>query len=337
MAAGNKEISELEENIENTEALQQFIKERKNQLVQEALKHLGKSKYLQKINKEAFYYTETLRNYKEIFSDKKKAEEAALALLNKIPLFKKFMRENSMLASLFGTAGTTAGNLQSLAGLQTRASVNSLIQNRISTGGPNALQQVQQNIQQAQAEMNVLKNRISKYGSGANADTELPDFKPNAQKTKTFIQRIEYAVDLQPQRGIGYIPSGLNVGANIGYKLNDKSIIGVGVAYKLGIGSIERIKLSNQGMGLRSFLDWKLKKKMYLSGGYEMSQFRIDEQLLQPSIVVSGWARSGLIGFSKKYKVGKKKEGKTQLLWDFLSYQQLPKTQPVIIRFGLPL
>lgn len=84
-----------------TEAIEQFIKERKNQLIDEAVKYIGKSRYLQKINKESYYYVETLRNYKEIFSDKKKAEELALKILNKIPAFQKFAEKNSMLAGLF--------------------------------------------------------------------------------------------------------------------------------------------------------------------------------------------------------------------------------------------
>jgi hypothetical protein len=35
------------------------------------------------------------------------------------------------------------------------------------------------------------------------------------------------------------------------------------------------------------------------------------------------WQRSGLIGITKKYKVGKK-ENNMQLLWNFLSYRQTP-------------
>ena len=37
---------------------------------------------------------------------------------------------------------------------------------------------------------------------------------------------------------------------------------------------------------------------------------------------LSRWQRSGLIGLTKKYKVGKK-ENNLQLLWDFLSYHQV--------------
>ena len=126
-----EKLQQLDDEQTQAEAIDQFIKERKKQLIDQSLQYIGKSKYLQKINKEAYYYVETIRNYKEIFSDKKKAEETALTLLNKIPAFQKFIQENSMLASLFRMPGNGTGNVASLAGLQTRASVNALIQNQI--------------------------------------------------------------------------------------------------------------------------------------------------------------------------------------------------------------
>ena len=67
--AANEKLKELEENEKNSEALEAFIKARKKQLINESVKYIGNSKYLTKINKEAYYYVETLRNYKEIFQD----------------------------------------------------------------------------------------------------------------------------------------------------------------------------------------------------------------------------------------------------------------------------
>jgi hypothetical protein len=46
------------------------------------------------------------------------------------------------------------------------------------------------------------------------------------------------------------------------------------------------------------------------------------------------WQQSGLLGLSKVFDVKSKffKKTKLQLLWDFLSYQQVPKTQAVLFR-----
>ncbi|MCW3110034.1 MAG: hypothetical protein JWQ09_4540, partial [Segetibacter sp.] len=118
-----------------------------------------------------------------------------------------------------------------------------------------------------------------------------------------------------------------------GYKLNDKSVIGIGASYKLGWGSgWQHIKLTNEGIGLRSYIDMKLKGSIWISGGYEQNYqgaFTKIDQLKD----VSAWQTSGLLGLTKKYKIGKKTNN-LQLLWDFLSYQQEPKRQAILFRVG---
>ena len=329
--------AKLNEQLKNTEAVQQFIKERKKQLMSQALQYLGKSKYLQKISKESYYYVETLRNYKEIFSDPKKSEELAVKLLNKIPGFSEFIRKNSMLASLFRTPeGGAGGSAASLAGLQTRAQVNNLIQQQIAAGGPNAQQQFQQNITAAQSQLNELKNKILKAGGGSS-DADMPEgFKPNPEKSKTFFQRIEFSTTIQTSRGNAFFPNSSDLGLSIGYKLNSKSIIGLGASYKAGLGrGWNNIKFTNEGVGLRSFIDWHLKKSIWISGGYEMNYrttFNNFEELKNRSAL----QQSGLIGISKVINVKSKffKKTKLMMLWDFLSYSQRPRTNAVVYRVG---
>jgi hypothetical protein len=338
-AASNK-MKELDTEESKVEAVQQFIKTRKKELIAQAFTVIGRSKYLTKINKEAFYYVETLKNYKELFSDSKKAEETALTILNKIPAFQKFMQQNSMLASLFGPPGGAAGsaaNIANTTGLQTRASVQNLIQSSISAGGSNAQQTISQNMQQAQAELTKLKDKLltSALGVGGTEGGELPDFKPNMQKTKTFKQRLDYGLNFQFGKSNNLIPATANMALSIGYKLNDKSIVGLGASYILGMGSFQHIQLSHEGIGLRSFIDWKLRKNFFISGGYEMNhntQFDNFAQLRG----YDEWQRSALLGITKKINVKSKwfKSSNIQVLYDFLYQQHLPATQPVVFRFG---
>jgi hypothetical protein len=332
--ARNK-LDELENDISNTEAVEAFIKERKKQLIDEAVKYIGKNKYLTKIDKEAYYYVETLRNYKELFSDKKKAEELAYKILDKIPAFKNFVRQNSMLASLFRMPGNgSSANPADLAGLQTRASVQALIQERIAAGGPNAQQQYSQNLQQAQAELNKLKDKVIQAG-GSSSEANIPSFKPNNQKSKTFLQRLEYGSNFQFAKNNSLVPTTADIALSVGYKLNDKSIIGIGASYKMGMGSIQRIAISHQGIGIRSFIDWKLKKQFFVSGGFEMNynaQFKNIAQLKYNN----DWQQSGLVGITKKIKIKTKffKGTSVQLLYDMLHRQHDPVSQPVLFRMG---
>jgi hypothetical protein len=305
--------------------------------------YLGKSKYLRKISKESWYYAETIRNYKEIFCDEKKAEDLAMKVLNEIPAFQQFMRENSMLASLFRVPGGS-NNTSSLAGLQTRASVNALIQDRIAAGGPNTQAAIAQNIQLAQAQLQQLKDKVIKAGGG-NSNADIPNFKPNIQKTKTFLQRMEFGSNLQFAKPNGYLPTTADIALSVGYKPNEKSVIGLGASYKMGLGSIQRLSISHQGIGLRSFVDWKAPfgspnggKQMssfYISGGFEMNY---NAQFHNINVLKSyqSWQRAGLIGLSKKINIKTKwfKGSKIQLLYDLLAREHVPLSQPVLFRVG---
>lgn len=333
LETAKQKAKELEASVAETETAEALIKERKKELLTEAYKVLGKSKYITKINKEAYYYTETLKNYKELFKDPTKAEETAMNILNKIPAVKDFFKKNSMLASLFGNTG--GGDVtQSLAGLQTRSSVNSMIQERIASGGPNAAAVVSQNMQAAQAQLTALKDKIIKMGGG-NGDTDIPDFKPNTQKTKTLKQRLEFGSNLQFGKPTRFQKSQADIGLSVGYKLNDKSTAGIGVAYKMGYGSIQNFKISHEGIGLRSFIDWKLKKQFFVSGGYEMNYNTVFTNLrsLQSS---NEWQKSGLLGITKKIKIKTKyvKGTNLQLLYDVLHYTHAVPTQPIVFRIG---
>ncbi|HEX7845451.1 MAG TPA: hypothetical protein VF476_06570, partial [Chitinophagaceae bacterium] len=220
----------------------------------------------------------------------------------------------------------------SLAGLQTRASVNNLIQQQV---GPNGMQQFRQNLQDAQSQIQQLKNKVLASGGGSSDDIMPEGFKPNNQKTKSFWKRLEYGTNVQTVRSNGLLPVTSDLGLSVGYKLTDKSIIGVGGSYKMGWGNnIRNIKITHQGAGLRSFVDVKLKGSLWLSGGYELNWKPALGELNLSN--VNEWGESGLIGLSKVVNVKSKffKKTRVQLLWDFLSYEQVPRTQPVLFRLG---
>ena len=84
---------------------------------------------------------------------------------------------------------------------------------------------------------------------------------------------------------------------------------------------------------MRSFVDYKLKGSIWLSGGADMnyrSAFYSFEILKE----YSAWQKSALLGVSKKYQVNSRLKGNMQVLYDFLWKQQVPRTQPVIFRLG---
>jgi len=330
-------VKELESKMQKAEDIKLFLKERR-QYLKDRLEKFGFAKELKKLNKQVYYYSQQLNEYKAILQDPKKIERKAIDLLSKTKLFQDFMRKNSMLASLFRMPADDPNDptyIASLAGLQTRAQVNALIQNQIAAGGPGAQQQVNQNLQAAHAQLQQLKDKVNQWGG--SSDDILPEgFKPNDQKTKSFLQRFELTTNIQSQRANNIFPVTSDLGLSIGYKLNDKSVIGIGAAYKMGWGSgFNNIRITHQGMGLRSFIDWKLQGTFWLSGGYEQN-YRYEIRNFDQLSNQSAWQKSGLIGLSKVVSLKSKlfKNTKLQLLWDFLSYSQIPRPNAIIFRVG---
>ena len=98
---------------------------------------------------------------------------------------------------------------------------------------------------------------------------------------------------------------------------------------------LSHVSFSNQGAGLRSFVDIHLNKTFYASGGLEYNY----QQLIYTQNTFNNlnyWQPSGLVGVSKIVSMNTKlfKKTKIQVLWDFLSYQQIPRTQPFKFRVG---
>jgi hypothetical protein len=80
--------------------------------------------------------------------------------------------------------------------------VNQSLKDRFGSG-PEVTRQLQQNMQLAQGWLTELKNRLSSLSSGSADDggsTDIPSFKPSNQRTKTFLQRLEYGCNLQSQK-----------------------------------------------------------------------------------------------------------------------------------------
>jgi len=297
-----EKVNKLQSQFQKSEEIKKFLKERK-QYLKDQLGKLGFGKELKKLNKEAYYYSAQVQEYKQFLKDHKKAEKKGIELLSKTQLFKDFMGKNSMLASVFRMPSSdpaALGSQANLAGLQTRAQVNSLIQQQIAAGGPNAQGQLRQNLQEAQGKLKELKGKFDQLGNNGSRELDMPErFKPNNQRTKNFWRRIELGANMQSQKSNGYFPVTSDIGLSAGYKLNDKNVIGLGISYKMGWGeSIQNIKITHQGIGLRSFIEWKLKGSFWVAGGYELN-FRNEIQHIEQLKDRSSWQASGLIGLSK--------------------------------------
>lgn len=325
--------AQLQQRLNAAGEIKQRLKERE-QVLKREMEQFGLTKAFRKYRKEVYYYRAQVDEYRNIFNDPSKLESKLLQLANKVPAFKDFFTKHSMLASMFRLPGNDpAVTAAPIPGLQTRAGVQQGMIERFGTG-PDVSLAMQENVQSAQAQINQLKEKVQQLGGGSS-DMDMPDFKPNTQRTKSFWNRIELGANMQSVRGNSFYPVTSDIGLSAGYKLNDKSVIGLGASYKLGWGqNIRQIKITHEGVGLRSFVDVKIKGSFYASGGFEYNYQQ--PFVLQQLPAIDHWQQSGLVGVSKVIAVRSKlfRKTKLQLLWDFLSYQQIQASQPIKFRIG---
>jgi hypothetical protein len=131
----------------------------------------------------------------------------------------------------------------------------------------------------------------------------------------------------------------LSLGLGLGYKITSSNVVGIGLAYTAGTGNgIQHIALTSNGLGLRSYLNIKIKGSLSATGGFEYNYttpFTSYQQLRQ----IQYWQKSGLIGIMKTISTKSKvlKQTTLSLLWDCLSYYQKPPTSPFLLRMGYTL
>jgi hypothetical protein len=192
-------VRQLQAKMQDADQIKQFIQQRKQQVTQYFAQytHLppGVSVMLNDYKKQLYYYSEQVREYREMLNDPDKMLKTALTLLNKVPAFASFIKTNSFLVGLFGIPadyGTAAG----LQGLQTRDQVFGMIQSQIGAGGSNASSALQNSLQTVHQDLDKIHDKLDALG-GASGDMEIPGFKPNRQKTRTLLQRLEYGTNIQ--------------------------------------------------------------------------------------------------------------------------------------------
>jgi hypothetical protein len=334
-------VQQLQAKLQYADVIKQYIASRRAQ-IQQALgsyTHLppGISNAFSGYKRQAYYYADQVRAYRAMLNDPDKMMQTVLVLLNKLPAFSQFMQKNGFLAGLFGVPAGY-GTPEGMVGMQTRQQVLSMIQDKVGSGGPNAASAIQGSLSKASQDITKIQNKLSSLGAGSGG-MDMPDFKPNPLRTKTLWQRLEYGFNIQTTRATYYFPTYTDIGLSLGYKLGHGNTLGVGASYKLGWGSDwQHITLSSQGVGLRSFVDIRIKKSWSVTGGYELNNVQ-PLAGFQGLGYIGGWTQSGLIGVTKTISMKSTvfRKANVQLLWDFLSYYQVPQTPPIVFRVGYSL
>lgn len=345
-------LNQLSSTLQNAGNIKQQLKQRKEYLKQQ-LQNTPLAKQLQGMQQQVYYYQQQLNEYKELLNNPDKLVQRVMGYVRELPAFKNFFQQNSILSQLFAVPANY-GTPQSLVGLQTNASVSSMLSQRLGVATPpngGMPQQLQAPLQQANSQLQQLKQKVKNLansGSISNSNDEQwpEDSKrpPNAQKTKTFLQRLQVGFNTQSQRNNSLLPSITDVAVTVGYKLNNNLTTGIGTAFKLGLGNgWQNIRFTAEGLGVRSFIEGKLPKllpvvgeNLWLCANVEWNYFPTLNQTIPLSsfkLDWSAWQQSGLLGLTKKIKAGKRTI-RTQILYNLNYAQQRHITSPFVFRVG---
>lgn len=342
------EIQAVQGKLQQASDIQAFVREREA-LLKEKLSNTGLGKELLGMNKQVYYYQEQIANYKAILNDKEKLKNELISRVRNLPAFQSFWQRYSYIAQLFPqqpatTAAATVNN-----GLQTISGFQDMLAARVGNVA-NPAGFFQQQVSAGQEQLNSLRNRLSSGGTGnTSGEITQPDFKPNTEHNKKFIERIEYGVNLQHQRPRGFLPITSDIAVNAGYRFSNQLVAGVSLSYKMGWGSsIKELSFTHEGIGLRSYSDMKIEKvlpkiksNIWLSGGIEYNYLSSFKSIRAVTASYDSWQRSALLGLTKKITIGsgknssgKNRELKMQLLYDFLWQQQQPMGEQLVFRTG---
>ena len=335
-------LQALQARMQDASQVEAFIQQRQQQVADYISRHAGLAGSLGKeyagLKQQAFYYSQQLKEYKDMWKDPEKSVRAAIRMMNKVPAFSIFMAKNSLLASIFNVPAGSEVNATPTTqiGMPGRDQVLTAFRNQSGVAAENVPSVVQGNVSSAQDQTAGLQDKMSALGNGGGGDPDIPDFKPNLQRTKSFFKRLEYGANLQTVQSTYFFPVTTDVALSLGYKLNDKNRIGIGAGYKFGWGKdIRHIQMTSQGVSLRSFGDFLIRRNIYASGGFEYNYQQPFASLAHlPDL--RDWQKSALFGVSRIVSIRSKvcKTMKMSILWDALSYQQVPKTPPVKFRLG---
>ncbi|WP_238430249.1 hypothetical protein [Chitinophaga agri] len=325
-------IASLQSKFYHVDQLKAYIRWRKKELHEQLLKYHLFSKALKRMNKEVYYYSQQVHEYKQLFYDKERVVAKAMELVTRLPLYRDFIQRGGPIADLFYPGFTVNNTVDNLEGVQTRTQVAQLLEQQMGSA-PTGGQFMNQQMEQARAQLQALKG---KYPDLDNVE-DMPGFKPNPMKTKRFLQRLTFGSDMQFQQTSRYFPATADLAGQVGYRFHKNGMAGIGASYTLGLGTgWDDIVISHQGVGVRSFLDWKLKEIFFVNGGFEG---RYVQTIMHAGQLRewSGWQGSALLGIRKQYKISARLKGNVMLLYDFLAKRNTPPASPVKLRLGYSL
>ncbi|WP_316787811.1 hypothetical protein [Pedobacter frigoris] len=336
-------------NLQNRLAYDQYITDLTSKHALNLQSIAGGKGNITGIQKELFYAKAKMNEWKKIAEDPSALEEKALEYLQGTKGFDISLDKalNSQPGNSMNSA-TSADDLEKM-GFMTKRMMNNALQQKFG----NSLQAVQGNVgkevSQWQDKAQTLHGQVkeTKQSLSALKNTGKPSFKVNPMRGLPFWHRVEKQYSFNTARAATTAdgtprPAILTLSAGLAYRQTPKLSAGIGIAGDIGLGqNWSSIRFTFEGIGFRTFLDWKWQYGIGAYAGYERTYRQAafsgtketSTPMLQPSPHNNqNWSEALLLGITKSYKINSRWYGTIQVLYD-VWWRDKGLRSPVILRF----
>ena len=292
--------------------------ERKEYYKAQVKEHPEYGKWLGKMEKERYYYSAQISEYRKTLRDPSNLNDKLMTALRSDPRFKDFL-------------ATLPAKPQNPDKMQPRQLVQQMMQTQAAAIDPEPAKLLRDAQSKGKDLLGNLSNQSASFGNLDNS-AQMPKFTPNPYKTKSFWQRIDVGFNLQFDKRTIFLPSTGVAGAQVSFNFDAKFSMGALANYRFGMGKIKNIQFSHAGAGYGAFASYKVWKALGVQAGYERnrrSEIGINE-IQHPA----AWTSSALAGLTYEYGIGKKAKASVGVFYDFLNKKHTPTTNAVLWRMG---
>jgi hypothetical protein len=346
----------LKKELKRSEKIGEYVQQRSAYLSKLGQENEGIRRGIVKAEKINYYFGAQSKEHLALFEDRSNPEKVFFKFLNSSPEFKTYLERLSAppppnSAAMQGTNVPANQNFE-LVMREFRAAADAKGLDIKEITNP------LKNLKNNELKEKKTEDVLSELKDKTQEDCELyegekdslslktenkDDWTPNPLKTKRFLDRVVTGFNFQASERTQFFPTAGLITAQISYQMTTRVNIGVGGSY---IGGFSRRSNSSElqlphfgtnGIGLRSFVDWKFKNRLFLQVNYELYQREnlsesANSQLSQNSRSV---IPSFLVGFKLKKAATKRSQPTIELLYDFLHTQN---GQPaLVVRMGMDI
>lgn len=314
-------IDRAQQQLDITQRAKSELLQRKEYWKAQVKEHPEYGKWLTKMEKERYYYTAQINEYRKVLRDPATLDDKLMNTLRSDPRFSDFV-------------ATLPAKPQDPGKMQPRQLVQQMMQSQAAAIDSDPVQLIKDAQKKGSDLLGDLSNQASSFGNLDNA-TQVPKFTPNPYKTKSFWERINVGFDLQFDRSTRFYPASGVAGAQASFNFDQRFSAGVLANYRFGTGEIKRIRFSHAGAGYGAFANYKVWKGLGVQAGYERN--RRAETEVNETRYAAEWSSSALAGLTWEYGIGKKLKGSVGVFFDALYKRHTPQTNAVLWRMGWKL